>query len=325
MKNLLFALESFRRHMDNGRWLFQLGMERQGYVSVGRDMPSPGIDSTDVKAVVERFNPRVVIFWPRYEWDAKEWVGPEVKPEHYYRNWEYLLTRPDILRVCVFHDAGSARQQQKKWHEAFQPHVYLTWYHADSVLPFAPHIRREQLCRTYHVLDSDNLPDAEPRDKTCLISGAYTPDVYPLRTRAFQWAKEGKLGPGVECVQHPGYKQAGTRSNDYVRTLAKYRVAVCTASAYRFSLRKLFEATAAGCRVVTNLPSYDLLPGIDDNLIRVPSDIGADELRGVIQNAAATWDLRQQQAFAAAAVRYYDWRAECARVAKDLEMRVEAM
>jgi hypothetical protein len=325
MSNLLFALESFRRHMDNGRWLFQLGMERQGYVSVGKDMPSPGVDATDVEWAVKRFSPRIVIFWPRYEWDSREWVGPEVKPEHCYRNWEYLLTRPDILRVCVFHDAGSARDQQRRWHEAFKPHVYLTWYHADSVLPFAPHIQRGQLVRTYHILDSDNLPPFEQRAKTCIVSGAYTPDVYPLRTRVFQWANEGKLGLGVEAIKHPGYKQAGTHSNEYAKTLAQYKVAVCTASAYRFALRKIVEATAAGCRVVTNLPSYDLIPGIDDNLIRVPSDIGAAELREIIQGAAATWNFNQQQAFADAAVRYYDWRVECQRVAKDLEMRVEAM
>ena len=324
MSNLLFALESFRRHMDNGRWLFQLGMERQDYVSVGGEMPSPGVDSTDVAWAVERFKPRIVVFWPRYEWDPKEWSGPEVRPEHCYRNWECLFDHPEILRVCVFHDAGSARAQQKRWHEALRPHVYLTWYHADSVLPFAPHIRREQLVRTYHILDGDNTPPVRDRQKTCIISGAHTPDVYPFRTRVLQLAKESKLGPGVDAITHPGYKQAGTRSNAYVQKLGEYRVAVCTASAYRFALRKIWEATAAGCRVITNLPSYDLLPGIDDNLIRVSSDVSTGELKEVIQNAAATWDLRQQQAFAERAVELYDWRAECARVAKELEMRVEA-
>lgn len=311
--------------MDNGRWLFQCGMEQQGYVSVGADMPSPGINSTDVAEVVERFQPRIVVFWPRYEWDNREWVGPEVTDRHRYRNWEVLLKHPEILRVCVLHDAGSARSQQKKWHDAFRPHCYLTWYHDDSVLPFVPHIDRSQLVRTYHIIDGDNVPAVQTRSKTCLISGAFRPDVYPLRTRAMHAANRGELGPGVETLQHPGYKQTGTRSNDYIHKLAEYRVALCTASAYRFALRKLFEATAAGCRVVTNLPSYDHIPGIDDNLIRVPPDISVHDLRHVIQNAAASWDLVQQQAFSDAALSYYDWRAECARISTLLNEKAHSL
>lgn len=318
---MLFVLESFRRHMDNGRWLFQLGMEAAGYVSAGGGLPAPGIDSVDVEAVVRQRNPPITIFWPRYEWSPQEWGGPEVRPEHEFRNWQYLLSRPDILRVCVLHDAASAREKQRRWHAEFQAHVYLTWYHERSVLPWNPHIRPEQLLRTYHVIDPAAAPPVRPRDGVCLISGARNPEVYPLRTLAIDAARRGELGPGVDVLDHPGYPQTGTRSTDYLAVLARYRVAVCTASVYGFALRKIVEATAVGCRVIANLPSCDGLPGIDENLCRIRRDTSIAELRAGIYREASRWQRRRQLLFAEIARRLYDYRAECARVAGELDQR----
>jgi hypothetical protein len=323
MRNIFFGLESFRRHMDNGRILCQRGMEHQGWVTVGADCPSPEVNNTDVRWAVERFNPKVVLFFPRYEWDFREWIGPEVKPEHCFHNWEFLLQRPGILRVTVWHDAGSARVQQQRWHEAFQPHVYLSWYHQQSVMPFAPYVERGNITRTYHVLDTDNLPPVEDRSGVAVVSGAYTHDVYPLRTKCFQWAAQGLLGPGVDAARHPGYAQAGTKSNEYAAMFGRYKVAICTASAYKFALRKIFEATAMGCKIITNLPSYDYLPGIDDNLIRIPDDISVSDMKAEIEKAAATWDLEQQQYVASVCRHRYDWRLEYNRVSVILNHKRE--
>lgn len=318
-QGILFVLESFRRHMDNGRWLFQLGMEAAGYKSAGGELPKPGIDCLDVQKVVEKYEPRIVVFWPRYEWHTGEWVGPEVTKAHQFVNWEYLLKRPDILRVTVFHDAGSAREQQRRWHRDFQPHVYLTWYHDQSVLPFAPWVDGKTV-RTYHVVDADHCEPVVDRGGYCAVSGAYVPDVYPLRMRVAQAAMRQALGD-TEYLPHPGYAQAGTHSDSYVRRLSCYRVAICTCSAYKFALRKIFEATAAGCRVITNLPEYDRLPEIDGNLIRVADDVSLAELRAIIDAAYDHWDLDTQRYFADRCVRRYDWRVETARIAGLLEER----
>jgi hypothetical protein len=305
--------------MDNGRILFQRGLEGCGWQSIGKDCPPPEVDMTDVKAAVERFNPQMVVMWPRYEFDAREWKGPEVKPEHCFTNWDYLLTRPDIMRVVVWHDAGSAREQQKRWHEAYQPHVYLSWYHADSVMPFAPYVKREQIVRTYHNIDFDSIPPFACRDGVCIVSGAFTNDVYPLRTNCIKWAIAKQLGPSVEYVPHPGYKQNGTRSNAYCDMLSRFRVAVCTASSYKFALRKLFEATACGCRVITDLPEYDRIPHIDGNFIRVSPSIGPAELGVIIHNAAEGWNPDVQWDYADRAKKHYDYRAEGFRVNQALE------
>jgi hypothetical protein len=190
-------------------------------------------------------------------------------------------------------------------------------------MPFAPYVREDQIVRTYHVLDTDNLPPVEDRNRTAVVSGAFTHDVYPLRTKCFQWARQGLLGPGVDAVPHPGYAQAGTKSNEYAAMFGKYKVAICTASSYRFALRKIFESTAMGCRVITDLPAYDCLPGIDANLIRVPPTISADGLRDVIQRAADRWNLYEQRKIADMCRRLCDWRNEYANVSRHLHLHWE--
>lgn len=321
MRGMLFALESFRRHMDSGRWLFQLGLEAEGYQSSGGGNPPPEIDGIDVAALMAEHEPPVAIMWPRYEWDHAQWRGPPgtVKPEHTFRNLEPLIERDDVFRVAVFHDAGSVRRRQKLWHEEYRPHAWLCWYHETSVTTLAPHVPLDKIIRTWHVIDGDKLPEVEPRDRTCVVSGAHVHDVYPLRTRCIEAARQGKLGPGVDLLPHPGYHYKGTTCPDFIRTLSKYRVAVCTSSLYRFALKKHIEATAAGCIVVTDLPLYDCMPGIDGNFVRVPSGISIGELRDVIETTAAAWNLERQRAFARAAVQRYDYRAEGTRLAHELD------
>lgn len=317
MPNVLCVLESFRRHMDNGRWLFQQGLEAAGWVAVGHGLAGDR-NTTDCVEAARRFRPQVMLLWPRYEWDNREWVGNEVKPEHRFSNWDRLPA--DVLRVAVLHDARSTVRQQRAWLRDFQPHVVLGWYHATSVLPFWPAIKPEQYERTYHILDASAVPPVEDRAGRCAISGAQNQQVYPLRMRASLAAYAGELGPGVDVPPHPGYVQTGTHSNDYVRTLARYRVALCTSSIYDFALRKVWEATAAGCRVITDLPAYDFLPGIDGNLRRVPRDFSIPALRRLIDELADTWDLEQQRAWSAVACEQYDYRAEGARVAAALAL-----
>jgi len=314
----MFVLESFRRHMDNGRWLFQRGLEQQGYVSAGGGLPPPGIDRLDVAEIVECCHPSVVIFWPRYEWDPAEWGGSEVLPEHCFQNWECLLDMPEILRATVFHDAGSARAEQKRWHEVFRPDVYLTWYHHRSILALAPHVPSDRLLRIYHVIDADEAPAICDRDGVGVVSGAYARGVYPLRTRAVAAAKAGRLGPDVGCLDHPGYFQVGPSSTEYVKLLSQYRVALCTASSYGFALRKIIEATLAGCVVITDLPEYDRLPGIDDNLVRVRPTISIPELRELIRDQADAWDLKRQTHYATTAAGLYDWRIMAETLARKL-------
>jgi len=317
-QGVIFAIESFRRHMDSGRWLFQQGMEEQGYLSAGGSMPPPGIACDDVAALVDAWNAPVAIMWPRYEWDPALWKGAPLPRDACFRNIGELAARDDVLRVAVLHDAGSERESQRAWHEEFRPHVYLCWYHERSVMALAPHVPRERIVRTYHVIQGRDVPQVCPRRGVGVVSGARNHEIYPFRTAAIEAAESGPLGFTVHYLKHPGYHQKGAQSAGYIHFLSRYRVAICSASVYGFALKKHIEATAAGCRVITDLPNYDCLPGIDGNFLRVSPNITMRELHDIVEALAADWDLERQQAYARAAVQRYDYLFECARLAKEL-------
>ena len=79
---------------------------------------------------------------------------------------------------------------------------------------------------------------------------------------------------------------------------------------YGYSLRKIIEATAAGCRVITDLPTDDYLPDIDGNLIRIHPDIEIKDLRSVIESAMETYDPKVQREFSNKCLATYNYRVQ---------------
>ena len=328
MSNVLLAITTADRHMDNGRALVRRGFEAAGWMAACHAASPPGMDCVDVAEIISWAQPRIVVAYPRYEWDSREWNGGRphptepVLPEYRFHGFEALLAREDITRVAILHDARSVMEEQRRWLADFQPHLVLGWYHERAVLPFWPEVAPEQYERTYHSIDAERVPRfTAERRRVCLISGAENHHVYPLRTMAMAAARAGRLGPEVDAMPHPSYAHSGTSSDAYLQTMARYKVAVCTASAYQFALRKLFEATAAGCKVITDLANWDALPEIDGNLVRVAPDLTEHDLGEVIHHAAAHWDVDEQRHYAERACARYDYRVECARVAAALEQR----
>jgi len=329
--NVLLAITTADRHMDNGRALFRRGLETAGWMAACCGARAPSLNCTDLAEVIARAQPRVVVAYSRYEWDSREWNGGRplltepVLPEYCFHGFEALLERDDITRVAILHDARSVMAEQRRWLADYRPHIVLGWYHARAVLPFWPEVDPAVYERTYHVLDPAVVPHVtgEPR-RTCLVSGAENHHVYPLRTMALRAARAGRLGADVDAIPHPGYAHNGSCSAAYLQTMARYKVAVCTASAYQFALRKLFEATAAGCKVITDLAEWDDLPEIDGNLVRVAPDISEHDLGEVIHHAAAHWNADEQRHYAELTCARYDYRVECALVVAALERRAEA-
>ena len=79
---------------------------------------------------------------------------------------------------------------------------------------------------------------------------------------------------GCASCAHPGYHANGSFTPAlHSRNSTKFKVAICTSSTMGFALRKIIEATACGCRVITDLPAGEVMPEIDGNLTRVSSDI----------------------------------------------------
>jgi hypothetical protein len=195
------------------------------------------------------------------------------------------------------------------------------YYHPDLVKHVASYVRPQHLIRTYHSIDPDLIPIFSPegRDR-CLLSGMISPSVYPLRTRIHQ---QRSTIPSLVWEKHPGYHRNGTNTPKYLKTLSRFKVAICTSSIYGYSVRKIIEATACGCRVITDLPVEDVLPEIDGNLARVRSNISVPEMRDLIDNLISTYDETTQYGYVFCAKSFYDYRILGKKLADDIErMRI---
>ena len=116
---------------------------------------------------------------------------------------------------------------------------------------------------------------------------------------------------GFRLVIDRGFAAAGGdvgRWFEYLLMIVSV-LAVATASRFHFALRKIIESVAVGCAPITNLPAWDVLPEIDEALVRVPDSISTSDLRSVIDEAERAWDLDRARHFAARACDFYDYRA----------------
>ena len=76
---------------------------------------------------------------------------------------------------------------------------------------------------------------------------------------------------------------------------------------------------ACGCIVVTDLPSDEIVPEIDDNLVRVHPSIDMGDLRRLIDRLAAEWDAERQRDMAESAKARFDYRVEGLRLSKTID------
>ena len=136
--------------------------------------------------------------------------------------------------------------------------------------------------------------------------GAVNGSAYPLRTRLY---RNMTSLSNVDFLPHPGYHDKGCCTPQYLHHLNKYKVAICTSSRYGYALRKIIEATACGCRVITDLPVEDKLPLIDDNLIRVSSDATPRDIDKLVSKSVSEYDEDRQRNMAKRTVEYYNWRS----------------
>jgi hypothetical protein len=120
-------------------------------------------------------------------------------------------------------------------------------------------------------------------------------------------------------LRHPGYAMAGCATPAFLQILNRFKVAICTSSVYGYALRKIIEATACGCVVVTDFPADEILPEIDDNLVRIHPRIGLPRLAALIGRLTDSYEIDLQRHYAERARAFYDYRAIGCRLAADIE------
>lgn len=310
---IALAVEDMRRHTADAGWQIMQALREGGYPLCGFNLPPN--DMTDVVRLIQTFDPGVMVVQDKREWDIRNprsWREQRAR----FENVQVLRKYHDIFKLTILKDAHQEPLYHKQSADEMGVHAWIIYYHPDIVKHVAPYVRLEHCIRTYHTLEPSGIPAAiAHKQNRCLFSGAVSLH-YPLRTMI----KENlPFMPLVDCKVHPGYHNKGCVCYEYFNTLNTYKVAICTSSMYGYTLRKHIEATACGCRVITDLPVDDPLPKIDGNMIRVPSNISAKDLNKVVKQAIDEYDLDTQNEFALAAKRYYDWRSSGLRLVRAIE------
>jgi hypothetical protein len=295
------AVASMKDHMTDEGWQIMQGLQEAGYLLAGHGLPYP---ITDVRHILGELRPSVMFVQDKREWAVQP--GNFRDPLACFINVGLLRDRQDIFKLTIIKDA----QQNPTWHresaDEIGCHAWVTYYHPHIVHHLAPYVRPKHLIRTWHTIDAAVVPDfSSERPNGALLSGALS-SAYQLRMRVA--AVAGQL-PSVTHLRHPGYHRRGCATPGFLRTLSSFKVALCTASRFGYALRKIVEATACGCLVITDLPADDVLPFIDENLIRVHPDVTVSALDGLLRSCYASYDPDRQRQFAERAKILYDYRA----------------
>lgn len=295
---LALGVASMREHMTDEGWQITHGLSQSGYQHCGYGLP---VNETRIPILMPTLKPGTLLLQDKREWapERQSFRDPHAK----FRGVETLPQYEHTFRLTILKDA----QQRPAWHATAAVemgcHAWVIYYHPRIVSRLAPYTRRQHLIRTYHTLDPAVVPAYSPANRAgCLFSGAVS-SAYPFRLRI----RDAKHLP-ITTLQHPGYHRRGCETPEFMRILSRFKVAICTSSMYGYALRKIIEATACGCRVITDLPVDETLPHIDGNLIRIHPSIDMNALSHIILGAEASYNADAQKRYADNAVRFYDYR-----------------
>lgn len=308
---MFLAVESMQRHMTDEGWQIADGLARGGgYLLAGYGLQ---IDETNVKTLVNSFDPSVVVLQDKREWDVKK--GDFREPLARFHHVSYLAEHDDIFRLTILKDSHQNPTYHRESANEIGCHAWIIYYHPRIVSHLASYVRPQHLIRTYHSVDFDLVPTYTWENRSgALLSGAVS-GAYPLRQRLVD---ELEKLPNTIYLKHPGYHKSGCCTPGFLRELTKYRVAICTSSRYGYALRKIIEATACGCRVLTDLPVDEVLPEIDDNLVRIRPDTSIQDIAEKLRWMDETYKAKTQLYYACKA-RWYDFREVGKRLAQDID------
>jgi len=317
-----FGVRAFRNYASDTAYLIQRGLELQGFTVFGRGFPGRR-DCTDMRVVCEREKPDVVFCeeWNTWNPDMPQPPAKDVG----FTNYDWLGRQPHIFRATKHADPWGHPEKHAEWHRRFNPDVILVRYEVPRVLQIAPYLDEKRLLRIHHSVTREYCPEitSASRDRVCLLSGAVNPRIYPMRARLWREVRELPRWEDVFSIRphHRWSRTGGSAVPAYMRDLARHKVMFVGTSRWHVAFKKHYEGTAAGCIVVTNLPTSDRVPIIDENLVRVPDTISAAELRDLCLGLADAWDEERQRELARRTIGRYDYRQEAWRIRRGLLKR----
>jgi len=298
--------------MSDEGWEVFRGLATAGYRLHGYGI-QPSL--TDVADILRIEKPNVVMIQDKREWDLspRDFRCPFSRFMNYYR----LGLDPNVFKVTILKDSHQRPEYHRRFLEEIGCHAVIHYYHPRIVQHLAPYVRPQHMIHTYHTLDPAKLPTLNRRNQRrgALLSGAVS-NAYPVRQML---RAAHKRLPLTDLLPHPGYHRRGCQTKQYLETLNTYSVAICTASIYGYALRKMIEATATGCIVLTNLPTDEVMPHIDGNLVRLREPITVESVSDQIREVYASYDEERQFHYAHLARVEYAYQLVCRRLADDIE------
>ena len=287
---------------DEGNQL-QEGLSHAGYSLWGYGYPEPN-NSPSVLSPITKVNPRALVIQDKREWDYKTQRRHFGDPRSQFLAYEKLQELDCVFKVTILKDSHQRPEYHRESAKEMGVHAWIVYYHPDIVEHTAGFVRKEHLIRTYHTIDLKQVPTLNHHRSGTVITGAIS-NAYPLRERLLE---EQHKFPKMEIISHPGYDCKGTHSNLFLHVLNRYKVSICTCSRYGFALRKIIESLACGCQVVTDLPIDDVLPHVDQFLIRIHPDMSTQEVREVCEKAEKEWTYSKAVTASTITKIHYDYR-----------------
>lgn len=311
-KAIGLAVASMKRHMTDEGWQIFEGLEQAGYALFGHGLSNSQTDVSEILKATPDVG--VVLLQDKREWDTKpnDFRDQEAR----FTNYQVLKDRPDIFKVTILKDSHQNPRYHAESAEEIGCHAWVVYYNEQIVHHLAKYTRPEHLIRTYHTINPQIVPDinSAPR-KRCLLSGAVS-GAYPLRQRLVPMAASD---PRIDYLKHPSYHRNGCQTASYLRTLSNYKIAICTSSRYGYVLRKIIEATAAGCKVLTDLPVDELVPEIEGNITRIHPEASERDIKRAIEIMLAEYNIDTQSMWSAKAKLRFNYVTETARLAEAIE------
>lgn len=312
-KGVGLAVESMKRHTSDEGWQIFAGLQHAGYELCGARLDPP-YNMTRVPLVLANFVPGVVVMQDQREWDNahRDFRDPHAN----FRDHQVLAQHPDVFKLTILKDSHQRPGYHRESAESIGCHAWIVYYHPRIVTHLAPYVRPEHIVRVYHTIDPAIVPEYSPEGRSgCLLSGAVS--------RAYPWrqllVENVRHLPETTLLPHPGYHRRGCVTPEFLKTLTRYKVAICTASMYGYALRKIVEATASGAIVISDLPQDERLPMIDENIVRVPPGTSPQALAVILSRIYRDYDAERQAWFAAKALEWYDFREAGCRLVADIE------
>lgn len=309
--NYMLAVESMKDHMTDEGWQIALALNSAGYELVGKGLATPITDCYQFVAETG-FSIKTCVVQDKREWDVqpRNFRDPSAR----FTNVP-SLQHPSIFKLTILKDSQSNPPYHKESADEMGAHGWIVYYHPRIVAHLAPYVRPQHLVRTWHSIDPSIIPLPPKRRGRGLLSGAVS-GAYPLRQKLI---REFQSLPEIDWRRHPGYHRNGCDTKEYYFALSQYKVAICTASRYGYALRKIIEATACGCVVLTDLPEDEVMPGIDENLARVHPSWSVERISNIIKEIYAGYDPERQQHYAEIAKKLYDYKTLGCKLAADIE------